>query len=429
MKIWRTRRSGFGLLATLALVLPLTASSSFSSGDVPVQLPPDRDEARAAASASVPGFAGSYLEVSEEGAPARLHVLSTVPSSITEEVKGGLPAVLVPGTIVGEVVVEPATYTFEQLLAWRQAMRNAFTLPQVALLDIDEKGNRVTIGVEDVSVAEAVRDLAGQAGVPLAALEIVIVSPFTYLNLDQQHRPMHGGTQISFQTGTFTTGLCTLGFNAEFEGMDTFVTNAHCSAEPGRVDDSRYWQANRPILGTGQVGTEIVDPPYYSGGDCPELNVCQRVDANIVRIHDGIDSDRAIARPAVSGTTVWDGESSWRVVSAQFTYEGNPVRAVGRTSGMRTGFVDAVCVDVAAADRPGLIYQCQDLSTIASAGGDSGGPVFEAINSPQAFDVRLVGVAWGGGEVDGVAMTASSPYPFLETRLGPLNVCAPGFSC
>lgn len=386
---------------------------------------PDRDQAKLTAGAGVPGFAGSYL--TEASGRTELHVLATEPRLVAPSVDGAL-ASLVGELKVDEVVVEPARYTFSELKGWQTSLTNAIGGGVVVMTDVDERSNSITVGVKDSALAEDARQLAVGLGLPSDAVKVVEfdVRP---MNLDQAHRPMVGGTQISWQTGAFTTRLCTYGFNAARAGIATFVTNSHCSRTQGTVDDGRYWQANRPVLGDQQVGTEIVDPGYFSGGTCPSGSVCRRSDANVVRIHDGVTSTRGrIARPASQGTLTWNGTSTWRVVAADFTYETRAVRAVGRTSGMSTGTVSEVCANIGV-ELTNIVMLCQDYGTWSSQPGDSGSPVFEAINTPATYDVRLVGINWGGGEIDGVPIGILSPFPYVENELGALTVCATGFSC
>ena len=77
---------------------------------------------------------------------------------------------------------------------------------------------------------------------------------------------------------------------------------------------------------------------------------------------------------------------------------------------------------------------CQDVVKANVNAGDSGSPIFRITNSPAADDVRLYGLLWGGGTIEGIGTVYA--FSALGTRnvqraseMGPLTTCASGFNC
>jgi hypothetical protein len=390
----------------------------------------DRDTLTLTATGHIPQFGGAYIDAETE----TLHVWLTRPAQqLGRDVQAALAGAGEPGIVaVGNVVVHPADYTFAQLKAWKDAAMALFTLPEVALLSISERTNRLLVGFrgQDV-IPPGAATLLDELGIPAAAVVTVNVQrPVTPLLRDRT-RPMTGGTQIQFQTGVggLSTSTCTLGFPAIRNGLLGFVTNAHCSRTRADVDNGRYWQPTRPNFDTDQVGTETVDPPFFTGGGCPEGSVCSFTDAIFVRAHDGVGVNRGrLASVPCCGSLNWNGTSVWRISENGFTFTGNAVRKVGRTSGTTVGTVDDICATIGVTDT-NIVMGCQDLITATSDPGDSGSPVFEITHTPATNDVRAVGILWGGGVIDGVEVSVITPTPFVRDVITGPGLCAPGFSC
>lgn len=288
----------------------------------------------------VAGFGGAYVDEEADV----LHVWLTRP---TQELGHKAREALHQGAgfdtlSARKIVVHKARYTFAELKAWKDIARELFVLPEVVMLDVSERINRIWVGVrgqDDLSpiAVERLADL----GIPADAVVTANVPQPPEPALRDGRRPLAGGTQIQFQTGTggVGTGACTLGFPAIRDGQLGFVINAHCSRTRGAVDDGRYWQATRPALDTNQVGTEIVDPPFFVGGPCPAGDICSFTDAIFVRAHGGVGVDRGrLAAVPCCGSLNWNGTNTWRVTDNFFTFTGNAVRKVGRTSGTTSGY-------------------------------------------------------------------------------------------
>ena len=128
-------------------------------------------------SARVPAFAGFHMDGS-----GRLIVRLTDRGA--EPAARALLAPLLPdlgfGQGVGpagpEVVVEPADYSFRELAAWRDLVEAAvFPLDGVVLVDLDERANRVGIGLRDELALAGVEEAVAALPVPPGAVAIRIV--------------------------------------------------------------------------------------------------------------------------------------------------------------------------------------------------------------------------------------------------------------
>lgn len=389
----------------------------------------DRDTRTLLATRHIPGFGGAYIDAETE----RLQVWLTRP---TEKLGLLARAALASERKSAEVasakvVVRQAKYTFAQLKAWKDTAMELFSLPDVVMLGIDERTNRLQLGIRGSRrLTREVADHLAGLGIPAEAVTVASVQQQFGPQLRDDHRPLAGATQIQFQVGFagLGTGTCTLGFPAIRGGVTGFVTNAHCSRSIGEVDDGRYWQATRPAHEGNQVGTEVTDPPFFTGGPCPADAVCSFTDANYVRAHEGVTVDRGrLAAVGCCRSTDWNGEDTWRVSDSSFTFVGHAVRKVGRTTGTTIGTVDNVCDPVQVRDT-NIVLLCQDVARMTSDHGDSGSPVFETTHSPALDDVRAVGILWGGGVVDGVSRSVLTPAPFIRDVIGAQH-CAPGFGC
>lgn len=429
-KVWIGHHRGSNLPSTRCFWLPGLAEEPSDPSTLR-----SADQIVAGLKGQLPGFGGSYVDADPAtGEIKALNIRLVDPSKAAairaaDEIRS-LYKLAVPDD---RIVIQKADYSFAQLKNWNDALRPVLNLPGVTFLDIQERTNRLAVGFEDPSnIGTALSDLLSELGIPSEAVEIRQSDRFVNMLRDRK-RPLHGGTKIQYQTGIagLGTGTCTMGFVATREQGPTngFVTNSHCSRTEGAVDNGRYWQANRPLLSTDQVGTETVDPAYTVIAGCPPgspPNRCRRSDSNFVG---GFTAGArgALPRPA-EGSFNWDGTSTFRIAEVGLGIEGMPVTKVGQTTGRTTGTLDQTCVDLPKAG--GLFLLCQNIATGAAgsvAGGDSGSPVFRITNTPAANDVTLVGILWAG--LQNGTQFAYSGFFETEAELGDLTVCAAGFVC
>jgi len=403
---------------TAVLVLLLTAacdSSSLVSPDAGEQDRPSApkgqqirtpdDEFARVARAEVLGFAGYYLQddgtpvirlvdVEQRGAAQRYLAQRLVAARTGGRNKGGS----------SQPVIEPSAFDFAQLKGWADGLKPMLTRDDVFTLDVDEKENRVLVGAEDAGAIAAVRAEASRLGIPAAALHVQTQPrPEQRITVQDWHNPLYGGIQIAFEQY-----VCTLGFNATrvATGQSIFVTNSHCTSPP----------IGSPIY------QNTVAPGNLVGSKVAGLATPNRADAAYVA-HNGSRgvSQGVIARTAWPNPISITEIASYRVTAV---YRASaPVGAwidkTGRTSGSTYGQVTNSCVTI------GTLV-CQDVSTVYSAGGDSGSPMYFWLGGS---DVQLQGILWGGPS-NNFNVTYSSPLIGIETDLGALtNLCAPGFGC
>jgi hypothetical protein len=416
-----------GLVAAVAVVaVPGTGTARTDSAAPGSEsaAPWDRDALKVAATRDVPGFGGAY--VNEDG--STLHVWLTRPTA-----DGALRArtALAPsagsrlaaaGT--GAPVVHRADYTFAQLKTWRDAARALLVLPGVTLLDIDERTNRLMMAVEDTGRhGPAVRAGLARLGVPWAAVRLERNGAVTP-TVGDEARPLRGGVKIQY-----LDKLCTLGFIAQRAGVTGFVTNSHCSTTFGGTDSGKYWQPKKPADSSGSIGAESVDPGFTAGGSCPAGQKCRSSDANFVSTVSGMGvSQGHLARPPLN-STIWNGIDTFRIVAVRSAQFDKTVEKVGISTGRTQGKVTADCVDTPTSVGAPTTMLCQDMASYKAAAGDSGGPVYEIIDS-ALNTVALVGIQWGLiSNTDGQPRALYSPFSSVESELGNLSVCSDPTFC
>jgi hypothetical protein len=324
----------------------------------------------------------------------------------------------------------PGKYTFRQLKAWDDRMSpEVLATPGVVLTDIDDKKNRLTVGVEDPNLLHAVEAELSILGIPREAVDIEQMSPLEPdLTLQDYHRPVYGGLQIERSAG----GTCTLGFFAkDTRGATGFVTNSHCTDVQGGVEGTVFSQPSNIFPLPTVIGTEASDPcyfpsptcaaPWFSG--CPAGQLCRYSDSAFAVAAGVVPGFGKIAHSTGGGSINWDGSSVFVITDQGDLGEvGKTVYKVGSMTGLTSGTITRVCAKVASSD--GIhTFLCQTLANYLRAGGDSGSPVFQVTNA-VTNEVKLIGIHWGGGP--GVAVF--SPIGGVEKarELGPLKVCFGG---
>ena len=370
--------------------------------DVPLSL----DDEYAQMAGRMPGFGGLYLD---ERGTTHVYLQDVTRAS---EMQG----------LGDRVVFEQGDYDFRDLQAWKDAVRPELATAGAVYLDIDERRNRLVFGVEgeaiDSFTVELRRFLSGTR-VPPEAVIVEAAEPIEPLELlTDKIRPVPAGVQIGA-----SGGFCTLGINAVRGGVKGFITNSHCTATRGVVDGTVFSQ-NMP--GSGQIGVETVDPPFFTGGSCPSGRKCRRSDA----VFAAYDSADFSAGPKIANPLVW-GLNFGTLQVNQFTprlpvtgflfgsvSSGSVVFKVGRTTGGTLGTVTSTCVDVNV-NLSSYTMLCQDRVGGGAAKGDSGSPVF--VQSSGLTAATLAGLLWGGSN----GTYTYSPWIFVFSELGGPNPLAP----
>ena len=171
-------------------------------------------------------------------------------------------------------------YDVVELAKWKKSFSPALDGQEIVFVDLDERRNRVTIGVVGDPSRQRFEALAKSLGVPFEALIIEETQPIRFhASLRDKSRPVPGGVQIEIDTGVFAFKICTLGFNVVRNGRDGFVTNSHCTKNRGVSNDDDFHQPNDPLFSGNKIGDEDSDPPYFTGGVCPSGRKCRFSDS------------------------------------------------------------------------------------------------------------------------------------------------------
>jgi hypothetical protein len=354
----------------------------------------------------VPGFGGFLLD--RHGVPT-VYLRDVAGRAAAERALG--PWLAAEGLPPGSLRVRRGDFDWTALERWqREAGSEALALRGTVWVDADEASNRVTIGVERGTPATLVRSAMVRSGVPSAAVVVEEVQPVTYAaTLQDRIRPVVGGLQVNFPGF-----LCTLGFNALRNTQRSFITNSHCTNVQGGTEGTPYWQPTQAAA-SAQMGTEVADPAYTTGGGCPAGRRCRRSDAARVAYASGTTSTLGrLARTTganngsvtISGNFTITGEGNASV--------GQAVHKVGRTTGWTRGAVTNTCVDVNVSGS-NITQLCQTLVSAGVGSGDSGSPVFRRRGAGNA---TLVGILWGGS---GTSLYVFSPLANIEAELGALR--------
>ena len=375
---------------------------------------------------SIQGFGGMFI--AEDGVPT---VLLIEPSAASDAAQRATDFLSLRGIEAPSIRMQRAEFTLLQLDDWFQATSpKALGLRGTVFVDLDEKANRVTIGVVDQATAAEVRQLATRLGVPESAVQVVLSEPIQPLTeLTEKVQTIDGGIQIGFSRYT-----CTLGFNARDTDFDGFVTASHCTETQGGEEDTRYYQPLPPVGPQGHgpfpgveddfIGTEDLDPLYVRGDGTADANgnICPR--GKKCRYSDAARASYAIVaayNPAKLFKTT-DAEGS-TTISGEYTItaDGDPivgtdVRKIGATTGRTTGEVTATNVDAQVVG--GYLLFKQFFVAADSDAGDSGAPVFSGFDDDN---VVLHGMLWGGTVVQTQETYVASPMSGIREDLGTLT--------
>jgi hypothetical protein len=325
--------------------------------------------------------------------------------------------------------VQRGDFTFGDLLAWRYALRPLLAAPGVSFLDADEARNRVVLGIDPALTPEARQALvaaAVQRGVPSQALVLADSGPFVEfrgqpgVSVQSTFRPAPAGVEISFFPNFPNGFVCTLGFNAVLDGVAGFVTNDHCTNVKGGVEGTTYYQNLPP---GPVIGTETVDPEFFTDDPCPSGYHCRFSDSAFVAYESASTGALGkIARTKGNGSlTVSPPALRFNIAGTSSALVGATLNKVGQTTGWTSGKVVATCADVSVSGTdPKLAQLCQTIVAAHSDHGDSGSPVFARVGNSAS--VRLVGILWGGATSNGQDVFVFSPFDSIQQELGTLRI-------
>lgn len=335
---------------------------------------------------------------------------------------------------VARVDIRLAQYSYSQLSDWRDRLVDeVFQLDDVSLLDLDEKQNRVVIGLDDGSGRAAVRETLTELGIPPAAIIIEVtgrtvpdvgvttplVEPAAFRRghtLRNFRRPLEGGLQVQFAG----QGVCTLGVLARrgFPLRTVLITASHCSPSTMHPDNGAIYQ--HVATGGGQwVGNEVHDPNHFY---CRLFtHGCRYSDATMTAVTGFTAWNMGYIARTTNRVTGWGNNGSVVistsnprmeiVASVDYTASGQRVEKIGRSSGWTYGEVDRTCFRSRGTD--GRVRICSFDARYYSRGGDSGAPVF---SWGGGNTVTLHGIHWGSNRTRQRAVY--SPLGGLRLDLG-----------
>jgi hypothetical protein len=421
------RVSSFAVMVGIAIVLG--GCAAFQPGLDNQTLQPNQpltlDDKFVQIARSVPSFGGMFFDNQQN-----LNIYLTDQMQIASA-QSEIASVLGISVPQANVRVLRGEHNFIELKRWHDRAIGLFDIEGVLSTDIDETQNRLKIGVAQADQIGLVEQQIAQLRIPASAVEVVVTEPIVPMaTLRDQVRPLVGGLQINFPGY-----LCTYGFNAVRAGVNGFVTNSHCTTTQGGVESTPYYQPTQAISPT-QIGTEIADPTYNKS-TCPSSirgKKCRYSDSSFARHENSVAADFGrIAKIDTPNTGSLNIVGNYRIVAESSAVVGQTVNKVGRTTGWGQGAVTSTCVNVGVLGSS-IVQLCQDQVTNNSAvivdSGDSGSPVFRITNSPNADDVQLYGILWGGSTSGNLFVYSPiANVQLSSTELGALTVCASGFSC
>ena len=411
----------FGLLAA-AMALAVSACQETSEPTTPEFQPDTPDLQQLAQEPSpdpmavahaVPGFGGLFLDSS--GRPA-VYLTDLRQRGAAERALTGFARS--EGFSASQLKVLQGAFDYLTLDRWvNRATPEALALRGAVFIDLDEASNRVRIGVEDGTAEVDVKQVIARLGIPASAMIVERTAPIRLAaTLRSRVRPVRGGLQINF-----TQFACTLGFNALKSGVNSFITNSHCTKTQGGNQGTLYFQ---PLATTANssIGKEVADPNYFQGGVCPAGRKCRYSDAARATYNAGVNFSlaqiaRTTSRGALSGPLTISTANPFLTITAE---RANPVAGaqankIGRTTGWTFGQIGATCVAVNVSGT-NITQLCQSLVSAGVGAGDSGSPVFSWPGT--GGNITLLGILWGGS-ADGT-LFAFSPMSGIE-RSGELG--------
>src|SRR5215213_991335 len=384
---------GCGLLVVGALLARVPAHAQETG--TPLTL----DEEYARLAEEVPGFGGLYLDTT---GTTHVYLMDLSRESEVQD-------------LGGRVVVQQGDYDFRDLVVWKEALGPQLSLKGAVFLDVDERINRVVLGVErsahDTFVAGLSRFLR-DVRVPPEAVVVEDAEPVAAaMQLTDSFRPVPGAVQVQSPGGT-----CTLGVNATRQGVRGFVANSHCTMVRSVVEGTVFSQST--IIGVvNQIGVETVDPPFFTGGSCPSNRRCRFSDAVFAAYNSSsLSAGGKLANPAFCaagvGTTTVSSETP-RLSVTGFTFgtpaSGSVVAKIGRTTGCTFGVTQNTCATVNVLGT-NITMLCQNRAFGLARKGDSGSPVFFR----QGNEALLTVILWGASETT----FTYSPWLFVFTEIG-----------
>jgi hypothetical protein len=376
----------------------------------------------------VPGFGGYFLD---NGVPT---VYLTDPSR-RPEAEAALAGFLADrGFSAADLRVKQASFDWLQLDAWHEkAWPQALAVAGAVYTDIDDGNNRLRFGGVDAAAVQGIAAVLAGLGIPSAAAIVQQTAPIERMHtLRDRVRPVDGGYQINFfaTPASPVAFLCTLGFNVVKNGVNSFITNSHCTNhQGGTTPGTDYYQPTRGLVVNPNnfIGFEVEDPEYEVVNCTVEELLpaqCRYSDASRAEYAAGVPFQlgriaRTVAPDRELGTLEVDAANPFFTIQKEQkrSVVGEEANKVGRTTGWTFGPVIETCITtIVLGTVPPIVQRCQDRVRAGVAGGDSGSPVFRRVGSRG--NVRLLGILWGGSVGDDEVSFVFSPMHGIHRELG-----------
>lgn len=124
----------------------------------------------------VPGFGGMFIDSN-----GRLAVYLLDPAQLPAA-RSAIEAVFGPSSVPpAGVRALRGQYSISQLKQWFDHANTLLEMPGVAMVDLDEGKNRLTVGMEDASKVRQVEQALGRLGVPRECVNIEVTGPIVPL--------------------------------------------------------------------------------------------------------------------------------------------------------------------------------------------------------------------------------------------------------
>jgi hypothetical protein len=389
-------------------------------------------------SQTVPGFGGYYID--EAGRPT---VWLTDPARKAEAAAALAGFLDSFGWTEADLQVRQARYDWAQLNTWYgQSWARVLGINGAVTSDIDETTNTLHFTGLDNGVLNTIANTVAGLGIPAEAVTLTRRGPVRQVaTLRDNARPPYGGFQIQFfpLPASPLVLLCTLGVNVVKDGVNSFLTNSHCSNVQGGITvRTDYYQATRGGLladPNNFVAYEVDDPDYASGGECPLARRCRYSDASRAQYGQGQPFVLGrIARTALLNTILVSDSTPYltidnlnptrRLIAEQLQpVVGQTLNKVGRTTGWTSGKVTETCVNVDVSDSD-ITQLCQSLVDAFVDGGDSGSPTWGLYTDGNAF---LAGLLWGSSTdlVTNAVQFIFSPLGSIRNEMGNFTAVDP----
>jgi len=296
---------------------------------------PTYDDLMAEIGRVAPGFAGLYYD-----SDGRL-MLQTTDLAESDAVRNAvldrldLIDPIAPRDNLQTTLVD---YDFLTLFDWHQAALSVMGQHrEMHFLDIDELQNRIAIRITTEQARGAIEAALVDAGVPLEAVVISVRDMAVAAHHDVKARPTVGGLPMRWSTGT----VCTLGYNANYQGQRRFATNGHCSTTQNVVDSGPHYQ---PLRVTADlIGYETHEEPTHTNAlnpSCPVGKVCKYTDLSLGIYDSTVTSSQGIVLDYPT--------SSFFVVDDYHLFAplGVSLKKTGRTTHTTDADVSVVCSTV-----------------------------------------------------------------------------------